>query len=276
MESIPEKLRALNLNAKSRNNNDMQRSRKLAGMTWTEAAAILRERPVGLLPVGAIEAHGPHLPLDTDVIIAGATAGTAAALLDRLAIPSIILPPITYSVSFAGTSFSGTTPIEREAFEGYLTSLLVNAALQGYRAIICCNAHLEPAHVEALQRACRSSEAGTGIPVRSPDQREPELAVRLGDEFVAGSRHAGSYETSIVMHAMPGAVRNDELERLEPVWIDLPARLRGGASTFLDAGSKFGYFGDPRAATAAEGERLLDELGAMAIECLRAANVDGF
>lgn len=53
-------------------------ARELANLTWNEADELFRERPVGLLPVGAIEAHGPHLPLDTDVIIAREIAGRAA------------------------------------------------------------------------------------------------------------------------------------------------------------------------------------------------------
>jgi creatinine amidohydrolase len=53
----------------------------LAELTWQEAAEQLAQRPVGLLPIGAIEAHGPHLPLDTDLIIAGAMARRAAGRL---------------------------------------------------------------------------------------------------------------------------------------------------------------------------------------------------
>lgn len=58
-------------------------------------------------------------------------------------------------------------------------------------------------------------------------------------------------------------MRGDALARLEPVWVDLPARLRAGARTFAEAGGALGYFGDPRAATADEGERLFGALGRM-------------
>lgn len=216
---------------------------------------------MGLLPIGAIEAHGPHLPLDTDVIIAMATAASAARRFESAGIPAVILPEISYSVSFVGTSFPGTSPVDAEPFRHYLTSLLSNMATQGYRAIICCNAHLEPAHVEAIQTACRDAEQTSGIPVRSPDQRRPEISVRLGEEFHAGSRHAGAYETSIVMASRPAAVRHDLLQDLDPVWIDLPARLRDGATTFLEAGSVLGYFGNPRESTAEHGQQLLETLG---------------
>jgi creatinine amidohydrolase len=242
--------------------------RALANLSWTEAAEVLRSHPVGLLPIGAIEAHGSHLPLDTDIIIARATADAAAGLLAQHNIPAVILPEIAYTVSFVGTSFPGTSPVVADAFLAYLKSLLLNLAGQGYRALVCCNAHLEPAHVETIQTVCDEVEQETGIPVRSPDQRQPDLATRLGEEFAAGSRHAGSYETSIVMAARPDAVRTDLLATLPPVWIDLPAQLRAGARTFLEAGSELGYFGDPARATAEEGLRHLETLAAFVLECL--------
>ncbi len=243
--------------------------RTLSSMSWLEAGEVLESRPVGLLPIGAIEAHGSHLPLDTDIIIARATAEAAADLLAKRSIPTLILPEVAYTVSFVGTSFPGTSPVDVEPFHAYVTSLLHNLTNQGYRAIVCCNAHLEPAHVETIQAVCRQVEQETGIPVRSPDQRQPELARRLGQEFAAGSRHAGSYETSIVLAARPDVVRTDLLHDLPPVWIDLPEQLRAGARTFLEAGSALGYFGDPASATPEEGHRHLATLAEMVVESLQ-------
>jgi creatinine amidohydrolase len=244
---------------------------ELNDLTWVEAREALKGRPVGLLPIGAVEAHGPHLPLNTDVIIAEATARRATELLATCNVPSIIIPSISYSVSFAGTSFAGTTPVDSDVFEDYLSNVLLQTCRQGYRAIICCNAHLEPGHVDAVMAACNFAERSSGLPVRCPDQRAKQFAVRLGEEFQAGSRHAGAYETSIVLHARPEAVRMHELPGLEPVWIDLPARLRDGATTFVDAGAKHGYFGDPRSASAELGKYLVDQLGEIVFECFRNA-----
>jgi creatinine amidohydrolase len=244
---------------------------RLTDLTWQEAEELLKRRPVGLLPIGAVEAHGPHLPLDTDIIIADATARSAAGKLEDKGIPAIVLPAIAYTVSFAGTSFPGTSPVDAQAFEDYIASVLTHLAGQGYRAIVCCNAHLEPAHVEAVQRACKIVEARGQVPVRSPDQRSADIAPALGEEFSAGARHAGSYETSILLATSPYSVRREMLSSIEPVWIDLPARLREGARTFLDAGSALGYFGDPASATEEEGHRLLDVLGDMIVDaCIEA------
>lgn len=246
----------------------------LAGLTWVEARELLGTRPIGLLPIGAIEAHGPHLPLDTDVIIACAMAERAASRLSSIDVPALVLPPINYSVSFAGTSFEGTTPVDPEPFEQYLTSILVQHARQGYRAIVCCNAHLEPAHVERVSSACRSGRERSGIPILFPDQRLEPYVQLLSDEFRAGARHAGGYESSIVMAVQPEAARSSLLATLDPVWIDLPARLRAGARTFAEAGATLGYFGDPASASVEEGHRMIDALAEIVMMALRDVDVD--
>ena len=246
----------------------------LADLTWTEARDVMSKRPIGLLPIGAIEAHGPHLPLNSDVIIACATAERALARIDDLAVPALTLPPISYSVSFVGTSFVGTTPVSPDSFEGYLTDILIEHARQGYRAIVCCNAHLEPAHVERVTQACRNASQRSGIPILFPDQRVEPYVSLLSDEFRAGARHAGGYETSIVMAARPEAVRTHLLPELEPVWIDLPARLRDGARTFAEAGATLGYFGSPATSSVEEGHRMLDALAEIVMMRLYDAGID--
>lgn len=235
----------------------------LSALTWVEARDILQLRPVGLLPIGAIEAHGPHLPLDTDAIIAQAMAATGGLAIRQSGIPALILPAVQYSVSFAGACFPGTMPVSSAALGAYLDDILRFHASQGYRAICICNAHLEPAHVEVVSRVATTATTHAGIPVIFPDQRQEPWASRLGDEFAAGSRHAGKYETSIVLAASPDSVRHTEMEELQPVWIDLPAALKAGARDFAEAGADQGYFGDPAAATEDHGLALLEILGEM-------------
>ncbi len=233
----------------------------LAEMSWTEARDLLRLRPVGFLPVGAIEAHGPHLPLNTDIIIAEAMATRAAALLHGAGVPTAILPSVSYSVSYVGACFPGTTPVDAETLSDYLFHILVRSAAQGYRLICVCNAHLEPAHVDAVAAAASSAGKESPVPIVFPDKRSEHWSRRLGDEFQRGSRHAGWYETSIVLAARPEVVRRQWLEELPPNWVDLPAALRGGARDFIEAGADLGYFGDPASATAEDGERLITTLG---------------
>jgi len=235
----------------------------LADLTWVEARDVLGPESVILLPVGAIEAHGPHLPLDTDVIIAVETARRAAVRLrarDRLA---LIAPPITYGVSYVGAPFAGTVPAPPSVVGALVEHVIVGLAASGPTNFAVVNAHLEPAHVEAVRHGVAAAAANTGAKIAFPDKREPRWAAALTDEFRRGSRHAGAYETSLILAAAPEKVRSDLLPSLPPVIVDLPSRLRAGARTFAEAGGPDAYFGDPARATAAEGERLFDALASM-------------
>jgi creatinine amidohydrolase len=218
---------------------------------------------VVLLPVGAIEAHGPHLPLDTDVIIATEAARRAALRLRRPNRAAIVAPAITYGVSYVGAPFAGTVPAPAPVVSALVEHVILGLAAFGPTRFAVVNAHLEPAHVEALRQGVRRAVAGAGIKVAFPDKREPRWATTLSDEFRRGSRHAGAYETSLVLAAAPERVRTDRLPSLQPVLVDLPGRLRAGARTFAEAGGTDAYFGDPASASAAEGERLFEALATM-------------
>ncbi len=240
--------------------------RQLASLSWTEIAELIDADSVILLPIGAVEAHGPHLGLDTDVIIAQAAAQSAADRFAAIGIDAWIAPPIWYGVSFVGHSFPGTAPVAPDPFRAYLEWVLRGLHGIGGSDVIVVNAHLEPAHFDAIHAACSAISDETGACIHAVDHRAPQWADRLGDEFSGGSRHAGSYETSIVLAVEPDAVRASLLAGLAPVWVDLPARLREGARTFDEAGGAQAYFGDPGKSTAEEGRRLLQELGAIVVE----------
>lgn len=237
----------------------------LASMTWPEAGAALRPETVGLLPIGAIEAHGPHLPLDTDVIIATESARRAARLLLDRGQRAVVAPALSYGVSYVGTCFPGTTPVPPEAVARAVASVLTELARWGPRRLAVVNAHLEPAHVAAVLEGVEHATAESGAAIAFPDNREERWSATLSDEFRRGARHAGAYETSLLLAARPGAVRRDLLPGLAPVWVNLPGRLRAGARTFAEAGGREGYFGDPATATAEEGERLFAALAAMVV-----------
>ena len=74
-------------------------NRELAELTWEEVRDLERARTVAILPVGALEAHGPHLPLATDVIIARAMARAGAERLAARGIGAVLLPPLPYTAA---------------------------------------------------------------------------------------------------------------------------------------------------------------------------------
>lgn len=240
----------------------------LSDLTWTEAQSVFRSSSTILLPIGAIEAHGPHLPLDTDVVIAIETASRAARRMQASGMTCLVAPPIAYGVSYVGASFPGTIPLAAATVSQMVHGIIIELARQGAFVIVVVNAHLEPAHIGALQEGIARARELAEIEVVFPDQREDRWAVALSEEFRRGARHAGCYETSLMLAAAPDRVRRDLLATLPAVEIDLPARLRAGASTFAEAGGTQAYFGDPASATADEGERLYDALVEMIMTAL--------
>jgi creatinine amidohydrolase len=213
-----------------------------------------------LLPIGSTEAHGPHLPLETDVLLAVEAARRAA---DRLGEPAVVLPALPYGVTDFAGEFSGTLGIRPETLE-VLARDLVEAALLRYRAVAVVNLHFDPAHVDALRRAVE------GLPrVAFPDLRRRRFAERLGAEFLSGACHAGSFETSLVLAHDAARVRMP-FPPAHPV--SLSEAIRRGVRTFGEAGLTRAYCGDPRAATAAEGDRLYDVIATILVDAIREVN----
>src|SRR5438445_13840538 len=81
---------------------------ELAQLTWEEVRDLDREHTLVVLPVGAIEAHGPHLPLDTDVVIATAMARAGARRLAARGQAALILPALAYTAARLGAAFHRT------------------------------------------------------------------------------------------------------------------------------------------------------------------------
>src|ERR1044071_3328008 len=82
-------------------------------LTWKEAQAHLKAGLVAILPVGSTEAHGPHLPLATDVIISEEMSRRAAEKLTAQGVETLVLPPLAYSVTDFSADFSGTISIRK-------------------------------------------------------------------------------------------------------------------------------------------------------------------
>lgn len=236
-----------------------QPTSRLADLTYAELQAMPKERLVVVLPVGATEAHGPHLPLGTDVVIADAMALRGTALLAEAGITGLVAPAIAYSVADFAGGFAGTISIRPETAVSTLVDIGNALAAHGVRFLALANAHLDPTHIGTLRQA---SEALQGrIQVIFPDITRKPWALRLTDEFKSGACHAGQYEGSIVMAAAPELVRDSIRLALTPNPASLSTAIREGKTSFEAAGGPEAYFGYPAAASAAEGQRTIATLG---------------
>lgn len=246
---------------------------ELGKRTWPEAGELLGPETVAILPIGATEPHGPHLPLDTDVTIAQAQSRRAAERLAELGVRAVVLPPLAYGLTRFTEGFAGRITLRPGTLWTLLEDVVTSLQEGGVRRVVFSNAHLEPEHVQVL-RGVAGDYAG-GNPreahVVFADNTRRRWAGTLGEEFQSGDCHAGRYESSIVLAADPDSVREAERAALPPHPIDLIAKMRAGAASFRQAGADQAYCGDPAAASAEEGRDLIERLASMIVESVREA-----
>lgn len=242
--------------------------RKWADLTWEEVLHLDRPRAVALLPVGAIEAHGPHLPLATDVILAEAMANAAAERLEAEGRIAVVLPALPYAAAPFGAGFPGTISVGAASVKAVLLDLARELTRQGFAALGVANAHLDPAHLEMLAATRAAADEEELLPVICPDLTRKPWALRLGEEFQTGACHAGRYEGSVVLAVRPDLVREETRRGLTPNPASLSRAIRTGARTFEEAGGPRAYFGWPADATAEEGMRTIEALGAILAEAV--------
>lgn len=214
---------------------------ELAGLTWTEAAE-LGDR-VAVVPLGSLEQHGPHLPLDTDTRIATAVVVRAVAIASERGTDAVVLPALPYGASGEHADFPGTVSIGTETLTAVLVEL--GRSLAGpCAAVVFASGH--GGNADALGTAQRVLNAeGRAVACWTPS-------------VPGGDAHAGRTETSVISALDAAAVRSHahvtgETRALEDIIEDL--RRHG-----VRAVSPTGVLGDPSGASATEGEELLASL----------------
>jgi creatinine amidohydrolase len=223
---------------------------------------------VAILPLGAVEAHGPHLPVGADVWIAEAMAREGARRLGERGVAAYVLPSLAYAPAPFADGFAGTLSIGAETIVALVVDVARALARRGVGTLALASSHFDPAQVAALRTAVERSEAIDGLRVVFPDLTRRALAARLGDEFRSGSCHAGRYETSILLAERPDLVDRGAMGELPSVTIALPDAMRAGHASFEAAGMPDAYCGEPARASAAEGRELVARLGEILAEAV--------
>jgi mycofactocin system creatininase family protein len=211
---------------------------QLGGATWPEVAATHRAC-VLVVPVGSLEQHGPHLPLDTDTRI----AVELATRLSRSRPDVVVAPPVAYGASGEHAAFPGTLLINHNVLADLLVEL-VRSARDAFAGVVLISAHGgNQEGLSLVRERCRAD--GDPVLIWS-------AAVRGGDA------HAGRTETSLMLAIDPPVVRLElsAAGSTDPLEVLMP-RLRAEGVRPV---SSNGVLGDPSGASAAEGEALLAAL----------------
>ena len=211
------------------------------------------EGAVHVLPLGAVEPHGPHAPLVTDTLISLGICHRAAKRLEG-EIPVLVLPPMHYGVTRYASAFPGAVSISEGVLHSFVTELAESVS-----PLVLVNNHFEPEQVETLRE--------TGLPLLDLTRRAN--AERLTEEFRAGSCHAGRYETSLVLADRPELVLADRMKALEELHVDMPAAIRAGRTDFLAMGMEEAFCGSPADSSAEEGRETFETLTDMLVELIR-------
>jgi creatinine amidohydrolase len=216
------------------------------------------ERTVVILPIGAVEEHGEHLPLSTDSIQPESVAETVAADLNAL-----IAPPIRYGICNATSNFCGTITLSFNTFRALIQEVLLELCRHGVKNLVVLSGHAGRIHMAALK------VAGEGVVEKYPDTKLMVLSdydiiyQHAGTEFPAWDGHAGSVETSRVMALRPDLVKpGGKMHKAE-----FPAyRILPNPQEYFPSG----VMGDPTKASSDKGKRwnklVVDELKKLIIE----------
>jgi creatinine amidohydrolase len=130
-----------------------------AQLAWPKVKALAQGGALALLPVGSTEAHGPHLPLGVDVLIAEEVCRRVS---ERLGVDVVQFPAITYSLTDFAAPFAGTISLAADTAQALLEGVLAGIAAAGFSRIGVVNHHLEPAHFKVVHAVAKAVNARSG------------------------------------------------------------------------------------------------------------------
>ncbi len=231
----------------------------LAELTWPEAERRLAEVDIALLPVGAIEQHGYHLPLDTDAFDADYICREVAR---RCPVPRpLVLPLIPYGVSYHHQDFPGTLSVGPDTLARFVYEVGISAAHNGISKLVIINGH--GGNMATLQYAAQmiNRDAHIFTCVDTGETSDADVN-RLAE--TKSDVHAGEIETSTSLATRPELVDVTRLEKFVPRF----------SSQYLDFSSEYGVewyahtsrispsgvLGDPTKASVEKGRAMMEAM----------------
>ncbi len=230
------------------------RDRYLPALSLQQIEAIPDKESIPvIIPTGAIEQHGPHLPVGVDSILGQAYLGAALPLVAEN-VPVYVTPPITIGKSDEHRGFPGTLFISTKTLGRLLTSIARQLHTWGFRTIAILNTH--GGNISVLRYSMRQiqSELGMRVVLLRPTYKPP-----LSAQEDAYGLHANEVETSNMLEVTEGLVDMSQARCEYPARVGEPGELRpeGAPATFTwitSDVSRSGIIGDAAAATPEKGK----------------------
>jgi creatinine amidohydrolase/Fe(II)-dependent formamide hydrolase-like protein len=223
--------------------------------SWPQAKERLKAVDIALLPVGAIEQHGPHLPLDTDAFDAQYLAvHTAQACSDP---KPYVLPLIPFGVSYHHDDFSGTVSISNETLSSLVYDIGMSIAAHGIRKLVIINGHggNGPALNYAAQKINRDARIFVCVDTGETSDVDIGSIVKTHNDV-----HAGEIETSATLAVRPQlvdmAMAKKSIPRFSSHYLDFSSKRGVSWYAYTRRISVTGIMGDPTLATVEKGKRI--------------------
>ena len=232
-----------------------KRTYLMGELTWPEVRERLKEVDIVLLPVGSIEQHGAHLPLDTDSFDAEYLAQQVAAACSEP--KPLVLPLLPYGVSYHHDDFTGTMSISNETLSRLVYEIGMSAARNGFRKIVIINGH--GGNVPTLKFAAQmiNRDAHIFVCVDTGETSDPDV---LDLAETPNDVHAGEIETSVSMAIRPHLVKMNKARKYVPKFSSRYLNFSTKRSVEWYARtakiSRNGVLGDPSKASKEKGDKM--------------------
>lgn len=234
-----------------------------AELSSPDLQALIAEDPVVVLPLGAIEQHGPHLPLSTDLDIVLALLA-AAALHYQSTQPVLTLPPLSVGVSPEHQAFAGTLSLQPETAQAVVMQYIQGVAQAGGRRVVLLNSHGgNVALMNSVALQLRQRYGLLVVKCSYPQLPRPEMPEWPETEWRYGL-HGGALETALMLAIAPTRVQCRHCRPAVSLAVWLQENLHylapGGPVSFAWMAQDLhpsGVVGRPDLATTEQGERLV-------------------
>ena len=227
-------------------------------LTWQEMNEAIEAQKVVILPTGATEQHGPHMPLDVDVFLCESVCLETAR---RMPEDVLVLPPVSYGLNRHHIDFPGTVHIEPDIFISFCVNITKSVAYHGFKKIVIVNGHGSntPLTDLAARKTILETESICAAANYYAFAQSAFETVRES-EVIA---HADEFETSLYLYLDEERVRFDRAVEDSDVtgkyvssdsWPKYPVRL----SDYWGRWTKTGVHGDPTKATKEKGKVIME------------------
>ena len=224
-------------------------------LTWRQAKERIKEVDIALLPVGAIEQHGPHLPLDTDAFDADYLARRVAQACSDPR--PLVLAPISYGVSYHHDDFNGTISISNDTLAKLVYEIGISVSRNGIKKLVIINGHggNSPALNYAAQLINRDAHIFVCVDTGETSDVDIYQIIETPNDV-----HAGEIETSTGLAARPHLVRMEQAKKQVPKfssrYLDFTSKRGVLWYAYTRKISSSGVMGDPTRASDDKGRKI--------------------